>query len=529
MPFIPVSHGFGQSEPNWLDGFRCGGTGADRGFGISSDGQGCSYLCGTFEGTVFLGGIAQASVGLSDILVAKLDYDGRWLWASRAGSTGFDGAQAIATDAAGNSYVVGEFSGTASFGPHRLTSKGGTDAFVAKLDSNGNWLWARSGGGPATEHGWAVGIDGSGNCQVAGSFEGTADFNGAKLYSNGGADVFVLRLNTNGDWQGQRGYGGTGDEYAHAIATDGGGNVVVAGYFTDPVLFGGTWLTSKGSHDVFVAKLDLIGNCLWARSAGGTMGDEAYGIAVDDSANCYLTGEFVGTARYGTTDLVSAGISDIFIAKLDGEGNWAWARRAGGAGFERGGGINTDGDGNVVVSGSFQETASFGTSQLTSKDETYDVFAVHLDAAGNWRWVLGSGGKGDELCKGISVDGQGIVHVAGYFLFGEATFGSKTLTSVGDPDMFVAKLSSRPIPRAPQNLTASRNGNNILLQWSPVTYDIRGEFLPLPVRYQVFWSPSSPAGPYSLLHETDATFHTHAGVLAQPRGFYRLKALLAGE
>jgi len=240
VPFIPICPGFGQSVPNWLDGFRCGGTGADRGFGVSSDGQGCSYLCGTFEGTVFMGGIAQGSVGLSEILVAKLDYDGKWLWASRAGSTGFDGAQAIATDAAGNSYVAGGFTGTASFGPHRLTSKGGTDAFVAKLDSNGNWLWARSGGGPASDQSWAVSIDRSGNCQVAGSFQGTADFNGAKLYSNGGADVFVLRLNANGDWQGQRGYGGTGDEYANAIAPDGSGNVIGAGYLTDPGLFSAT-------------------------------------------------------------------------------------------------------------------------------------------------------------------------------------------------------------------------------------------------------------------------------------------------
>jgi len=153
----------------------------------------------------------------------------------------------------------------------------------------------------------------------------------------------------------------------------------------------------------------------------------------------------------------------------------------------------------------------------------------HLDAAGNWLWVLGSGGKGDELCKAISVDGQGIVHVAGYFLWGEASFGSRTLTSVGDPDMFVAKLSSRPIPRAPQNLMASRGGNNILLQWSPVTHGIRGEILALPVRYQVYWSPSSPSGPYTLLQETDATFHTHVGALTQHRRFPPLQAPLAGQ
>ncbi|MCK9583930.1 MAG: T9SS type A sorting domain-containing protein [Candidatus Cloacimonetes bacterium] len=178
-----------------------------------------------------------------------------WLWAIGTGGTGNDYAQAIATDADKNSYVTGEFEDTACFGNTNLTSSGGNDIFVTKLDTSGNWIWASGAGGTGADSGKAIAIDSEGNCYVSGSFEGT-------------------------------------------------------------ISFGSISLTSSGYEDIFIAKLDTNGNWLWASGAGGTLYEGAYSIAIDGEGNCYVCGYFYGTTSFNNISLDSSGISDIFVAKL---------------------------------------------------------------------------------------------------------------------------------------------------------------------------------------------------------------------
>ena len=178
-----------------------------------------------------------------------------WLWAKKAGGTGDDYGQSIATDSSGNSYVTGYFAGTATFGDTELTSSGSTDIFVAKLDSGGNWLWAKKAGGTSSDTG-------------------------------------------------------------RSIATDSSGNSYVIGYFAGTATFGDTELTSSGNNDIFVAKLDSGGNWLWVMKAGGTDLDVGKSIAIDSSGNSYVTGYFRGTATFGDTELTSSGLYDIFVAKV---------------------------------------------------------------------------------------------------------------------------------------------------------------------------------------------------------------------
>ena len=435
---------FAQLNP-WLWAKKAGGTSDDHGQGIGVDASGNSYITGYFQGTATFGSTNLTSNGGYDIFVAKLDSSGNWLWAKKAGGTSDDEGHGIAVDASGNSYVTGFFGGSASFGSTTLISNGNYDIFITKLDSNGNWLWAKKAGGTNPDYGFGIAVDTSGNSYVIGFFEGTATFGYTTLISNGGTDLFVAKLDSSGNWLWAKKVGGTSTDEGYDIAVDASGNSYVTGIFYGTATFGSTTLISNGEEDIFIAKLDSSGNWLWAKNAGGTGSDEGYGIAVDASGNSYVTGYFYGAANFGSTTLTSYGYYDIFIAKLDSSGNWLWATKAGGTDYDIGSGIVVDASGNSYVTGYFDSDATFG-SIILYNNRYYDIFIAKLDSSGNWLWATKAGGIYYDCGTGIVVDTTRNSYVTGFF---EATsidgaiFGNITIYSSGtslNHDIFVAKV-----------------------------------------------------------------------------------------
>ncbi|MDD3632303.1 MAG: SBBP repeat-containing protein [Candidatus Cloacimonetes bacterium] len=421
----------------WLWAKKAGGTQDDEGYSIDIDSSGNSYVTGYFYGTASFGSTTLTSGGSNDIFVAKLDSSGNWLWAKKAGGTGSDYSCSIATDSSGNSFVTGYFYGTASFGSITLTSSGSADIFVAKLDSSGNWLGVQKAGGTSGDMGYSIATDSSGNSYVTGAFAGTASFGDINLTSSESYDIFVARLDSGGNWLWAQRAGGTSADYGFSIATDPSGNSYVTGYFQGTASFGDTNLTSSGSADIFVAKLDSNGNWLWAKQAGGIYDDEGRGIAIDSYGNSYVTGAFARTVSFGTTTLTSSGYVDIFVAKLDSDGNWLWAKQAGGTGFDFGYGIATKSSGYSHVTGKFQGTASFGSTTLTSSGNA-DIFVAKLDNSGNWLGAQKAGGTGIDDGQSIAIDSYGNSYVTGYFQR-TASFGDINISSSGLYDIFVAK------------------------------------------------------------------------------------------
>jgi uncharacterized membrane protein YqhA len=427
---------FAQSDV-WLWARKAGGTQDDKVYSIDIDSSGNSYVTGYFKGTASFGTTTLTSIGNWDIFVAKLDSSGNWLWAKQAGGTDYDCGYDIATDSSGNSYVTGCFQGTASFGSTTLTSYGGYDIFVAKLDSSGNWLWAKKAGGTSPDYGYDIAIDSSGNSYVTGYFYSTASFGDITLTSSGDYDIFVAKLDNSGNWLWAHKAGGPNEDYGYSIATDSSGNSYVTGYFKGTASFESTNLTSSGDRDIFVAKLNSYGSWLWAKKAGGTNRDGGCGIATDSSGNSYITGYFEGAASFGGSNLTSSGWYDIFVAKLNSIGNWLWAKKAGGIDWDEGCGIATDSSGNSYVTGYFMGTASFGTTNLTSSGG-YDIFIAKLDSNGNWLDLQKAGGTNSDSGCGIATDSSGNTYLTGYFRE-TAYFGDINLTSSGNQDIFVAK------------------------------------------------------------------------------------------
>jgi len=194
------------------------------------------------------------------------------------------------------------------------------------------WLWASSGGGSEIDYGTDIRIECFGNSFEVGCFKGTAYFGSTTLTSNGNYDFYVAKMDSSGNWEWAINGGSNGADYAYGIEVDYDWNSYITGKFQGTAYFGSTALTSNGSYDVFVAKIDSSGNWEWAKSAGGSAGDQGNNIYVDTDANSYIiTGEFQGTADFGSNAITSSGGSDVFVAKIDSSGDWEWAKSAGGS------------------------------------------------------------------------------------------------------------------------------------------------------------------------------------------------------
>ena len=358
-----------------------GSSSAEEGNGIATDSDGNSYVTGSFQSTVTFGNTSLTSSGNDDIFIAKLSSDGVWQWAVKAGGTNDDIGNEIAVDSSGNAYVTGQFTGTATFGSTSLTNSGGWTLFIAKLSNSGSWQWVVKAAGSQASIGSGIAVDSSSNVYVTGIFQGTTTFGSTSLSSSGSNDIFIAKLNSIGLWQWVVKAGGVNADWGYGIAVDSSSNVYVTGYFHDTVAFGSTSLASSGYNDVFIAKLSSGGVWQWAVKAGGSSADWGYGIDVDSSGNAYVTGFFIGTVTFGSSSLTSGVTDDLFIAKLSSAGVWQWAVKSGGDSVVVGYGIAADLSGNAYVTGFFQGTATFGSTSLTSSGNA-DIFVAKLNSSG---------------------------------------------------------------------------------------------------------------------------------------------------
>ncbi len=423
--------------PNWLWVNGAGGQFWDEGTCLACDNQGNVYVAGFFYESAAFGSTVLSSAGGRDLFVAKLDPAGNWLWARRSGGEEHTG---IAVDSAGNAYLTGYFSVSADFGPFTLNSPGvdDYDIFVAKLDTDGNWLWAARAGGVNADRGMGIALDSSGKVYVTGFYGYNAVIGGTSLNCAGSWDGFVAKLDPDGNWLWAVGAGGLGYDWGDDLVLDAGGNIYLTGSFQMTADFGSHSLDCAGERDVLIAKLDPQGNWLWARRAGGWHYDHGTSIALG-GGGLYCAGYFRESGDWGTEILASAGSYDLFVCKLNTDGNWLWARREGGVESDQAFGMDLDAEGNVWLAGRFQSSVDVGLSLLIAYGD-YDVLIACIDPAGNWLRALGAGSDYTDDANDLVVCGSDLYTTGGYM--DSVAFGPHSLVCEGDMDAWVAKINA---------------------------------------------------------------------------------------
>ncbi|MEO6135571.1 MAG: SBBP repeat-containing protein [Ginsengibacter sp.] len=487
------------------------GSSYTAGRSVVTDAAGNVYTTGYFAGTVDFDpgpAVLYFTAANVDIFVTKLDASGNLVWAKQMGGPlgGYGNyAYSIALDATNNVYTTGYFGGTVDFDPgpgvYNLsvsnfnTNPNINDAFISKLDANGNFVWAKKIDGTSSIQGYSIATDASGNVYSTGFFVGNANFNPAGSFlmnqATAGKSIYVLKLDTDGNftWAKQMGgpfQSGISFDLGWAIAADASGNVYTTGRFSgtadfDPGATDFNLVANSYYYGAYISKLDVNGDFVWAKQMTqktATSTVEGLALKLDASGNIYTTGQFEGTIDFdpgaGTLNYIASdSYYDIFVSKWDPSGNMVWAKQMGGPLNDVGVSISLDPAGNVYTSGYFDNTADFnpgaGTANLVTTGY-YDGFISKLDKDGNYVWAIKMGGVNFDYTWGVAVDAAQNIYATGSFSKTadfDPSAGVSTLTGIGSSSGFVAKYS--PATALPVNFisfTGKLYGEANLLQWT---------------------------------------------------------------
>ncbi|MFA7627535.1 MAG: choice-of-anchor D domain-containing protein, partial [Candidatus Kapaibacterium sp.] len=408
----------------------------EKGTRILRDNTGNLIIIGSFTGTTTIGNRSIISRGGYDIFVAKFGPVGNTHWVISAGGSGNDYGKDIDVDLFNNIYITGEFSNQANFGPHLVTSKGGSDVFAAKIDPAGNFQWVNSGGGLGNDIGAGIASDRNGNIAITGGFEGVAQFSSKDLFSIGNYDAFIVKYNSNGNLQWARSGGGAGKVIGKDVCDDKDGNITIVGEYTSTAVFGTQMINSqsRGEEDIFVLKYDPTGNMIWAKSYGGPGNDIPNAIDCDSEGNTTIAGAFRGIIQL-TNKPKESRQYDAFVFKLNPSGNVIWANYGGGPGNDAAHGVASDFDGSIAITGYFTDEAQFALDSLTGFGAR-DVFAVKYNNNGDLLWSRAAGSSADDTGNGVTFDRDSRVSIIGDFQK-RIFFGDNYRDAYGNGDFFI--------------------------------------------------------------------------------------------
>jgi len=385
-------------------------------------------------------------------------------WIKALGSSNIDQALDIKVDAAGNSYIVGFFSGTIDLsgdGTLVLSSAGLRDIFFAKYDALGNLLFAKGIGGSGNDEGNGIELDNSGNLIIVGQFSNFVDFDptiGVALKSSAGfTDVFIAKYDVGGSFVSVATIEGTGTDRGEHIVRSSNGDIYISGQFSSDLDFVSTStmdnLTTAQSSASFLAKFDDVGNYIWANKLESTDDVKFNDLALDGNGNIYGTGIFKADTDFNpganSNVLTFAGNTDAFLVKYNNNGALVWARALQGIDIDVANDVAITHDGNVLVAGVFSNSIDLdpsGNAAFVTSTGQRDIFFANYSPNGHYRWGKRLGGTGNDYAYSITSDNQRRIFLAGSF---QSTIDANpnpndvfNLTSAGDADMFFIKLDS---------------------------------------------------------------------------------------
>ncbi len=395
---------------------------------VCVDKQGNIFTIGEFFNTVDFDSSPTStytltSKGYEDIYLLKTDSAGNFLWAKSFGAASDDYGLSLATDDNGDVYFTGIYTDSVDFDPsptstYKLYSNSFfyKDAYIAKLDGAGNFIFAKSfGRAGASEACTSLTLDKSFNIWVTGTFNGTIDFDPSSsgvfnIFADTYGDAFVLKLDKNGNfvWAGSLGKNNSVfSDLGTSITSDQNKNVYITGNFAGSADFDPSPTTNftlaSGNYDVFVVKLDSLGTFKWAKKIGSPYGwsdnaVKARDIVVDGAGNVYSTGHFQKTidfdpslsANYLLTSDINTNYTNVYISKLDNNGNFVWAKNIGGTLDDIGSSIAFTNSGNVIVAGEFRsgpvdfDPSPSSSYTLSTNTFSCNTFICELTPSGNF-------------------------------------------------------------------------------------------------------------------------------------------------
>jgi gliding motility-associated-like protein len=415
-------NGEAYSQENWLR--KAGGNNLDEYLDVAVSPVGKYYSVGYFSGNASFQTGSLVSAGMSDAVAVAYNNMGEPEWAKRFGGSGTDRATAVACT---NSEIVvaGFFFGTATFGDFQLTAADSGDVFVAKLNSFGDVLWAKSAGGIYGDAAYGVSVATNGEVFVTGEFRGQAQFGSNTVNSMNwegsstpSPDIFIAKLSSSGDWQWVKTGSSDGADRGMDIALDNAGNCYVTGQFSNDITFDNLYPNTIVNAG-FLVKYSGSGTEQWMVKMGAT---QVLPYAVDvEGSDVYVAGESIGQMIYfASNSLVVPALSNYsgFLAKFSSAGSVVWGVEDGSSSYVSFRDLDVF-SGKVYLGGVFQcamdEYALELGLGLFHAVGYKDSFAASYSSSGEREWMRQYGGPKDDVCLGVAVAGIDDVVMAGSF------------------------------------------------------------------------------------------------------------------
>lgn len=361
------------------------------------------YVIGEFMDTARFKGTSsfntQVSNGVFDVFIAKYDTSGQILWSHSMGGPATDWGYNLTVDQNENVIITGSFLISMDFDPSSTgtaiisSTMGSPDIFIAKYDSNGDYIWAKNAGSAAMDEGHSIDVNRNGEIYVTGFIGDTATFDTIGVSNRGANDIFIAKYDALGNALWAQSLGGPASDKGTVIKENGSNFYLAASY--DSLAYMDTSSTAPnhfglGGEDMIIASYDAAGNYQWSKSIGGTQGEEINSLNLDSYGNLLITGSFTDSVDFdpdvGTASLHSNGLRDIFMAKYYPDGKYIWAYSFGSANLDQGEYILPIHD-EIYLTGGFEDSVNFNpatnSSNVLNASANGSVFLTKFAACHN--------------------------------------------------------------------------------------------------------------------------------------------------
>ena len=404
-----------------------------------------------------------------------------YLWAEKIGGPNFDVVSDIDIDSANNSVMVGQFFSSITFNATTITSNGGSDGFVAKIDQDGNPLWITQIGGASSDQVTGVKVDRStGDIYVTGTYYAAFTVAGTTLpYTSFGADAFLIKISSAGTIVWGKGFSGASSDNSVDVAIDEtNGFVYAMGIGSESLSIDTATLTVASGQFIYVAKYSTSGTFQWARqydtqaSIASGFGSKRGGICMTATNDIAITGNYRGTINFDSVTLTASGSPfdyDGYVAKIDASGSVLWAESFGSTSVDYSNGIAVDASDNIWLTGMIGISAAFGIISLSGGGNN-NVYIAKYNSGGTATYAFKTITGTSNESNGIDIDNNGFIYITGNF-FNPITFGPFTLNNGNlGTKYFIVKFNSNTSsfewaisPDYNQAFSPSTEGNSIVV------------------------------------------------------------------
>lgn len=452
--FLPI-FSLCQENIEWITHFGSATPyyGSEYGQNIVADKEGNVYVSGEFSKSFIIDNRELVSNGGDDVFLAKLNPSGKVLWIKKFGGVDYDWCGGICIDENSNIFLTGTFRKQITLGDSVfISSKNGYDFFLTKIDENGIVIWSRAFIGEGDNSTTTITNDNNGYIFLSGYYNNTLKFDNYQLNGpHARSDLFVTKLNTNGQVIWANSTRSNANNFGNSIASDKDGHLYLTGFMWDSVYFDNHLLISTNSlglDQAFVSKIDATtGEFLWAIGGGGDGWSEGSTVAVDNNGDVVISGWYRNDVFFNDDSLTNGGNDngpdDIFIAKFNSQGSLKWLKTTRCNLYSGSNGLTINSNNDIFLTGYYRGLIRVGVSNYQSTVSSYyDIFALKLNQDGQFKWFKSFGG--DSPMNDI---GYGITHYNNsIFITGmyssNSWFDNIFLNCNGASDIFILKLSN---------------------------------------------------------------------------------------